>query len=410
MRTFAFAAAAVAVASGEVFFQESFEDGWEDRWVKSEWKDAKEIGAWETTEGKFFGKEGDKALKTTEDARFYGLSAKMGKSVDNKGKDLVIQYSVKNEQDIDCGGAYIKLLPDTDQKQFGGDSEYALMFGPDICGYTKKTHAIVTYDGKEGKPTNYLHKTDIKTESDKYTHLYTMVIKPDNTYEVQIDGEKVQGGNIAENYDVYHPEKINDPDQSKPKDWVDEKKIPDPEDKKPEGYDDIPKQIPDPEAKKPDDWDDEDDGEWEAPQIDNPEFKGEWTQKQIDNPDYKGEWEHPQIANPEYKPDDNLYNFCKKGCSTVGFELWQVKAGTLFDDIIVTDSLQEAKEFADKTFYAKRDAEKKMAEKQEEEEKAKKEAEDAAKKAEEDAKKAEEDAKKEEEGGDDEEKEEKKEL
>merc|ERR1719235_2664268 len=397
MKIASFAYCLVA-ASAEIFFQESFEDGWEDRWVKSEWKDAAEIGKWETTEGKFYGKEGDKALKTTEDARFYGLSAKMASTVDNKGKDLVIQYSVKNEQDIDCGGAYIKLLPDVDQSKFGGESEYAIMFGPDICGYTKKTHVIFTYDKKEGKPTNYLHKTDVKTESDKYTHLYTLIVKPDNTYEVQIDGEKVQDGKIADNYDVYHPEKINDPEKSKPKDWVDEKKIPDPEDKKPEGYDDIPKQIPDPEAKKPDDWDDEDDGEWEAPQIDNPEFKGEWA--------------HPQIANPEYFDDEHLHNFCKKGCSHVGFELWQVKSGTLFDDIIITDSVDEAKKFADETFYAKRDAEKKMAEKQEEDEKKKKEEEEAAKKKEKDAKK--EDDKDDKEDGDDdeeeEEEEEKKEL
>jgi calreticulin len=29
------------------------------------------------------------------------------------------------------------------------------------------------------------------------------------------------------------------------------------------------------------------DGEWEPPQIDNPEYKGEWKPKQIDNPAYK---------------------------------------------------------------------------------------------------------------------------
>lgn len=29
------------------------------------------------------------------------------------------------------------------------------------------------------------------------------------------------------------------------------------------------------------------DGEWEPPQIDNPEYKGEWKPKQIDNPNYK---------------------------------------------------------------------------------------------------------------------------
>ena len=85
-----------------------------------------------------------------------------------------------------------------------------------------------------------------------------------------------------------------------------------------QGYDDIPKEIPDPDAKKvqillipsyfygtysivytppmirssadpwfhilqyllqPEDWDDEEDGEWTAPTIPNPEYKGPWKQK-----------------------------------------------------------------------------------------------------------------------------------
>jgi len=31
--------------------------------------------------------------------------------VDNTGKDLVVQFSVKHAQKLDCGGGYIKLLP-----------------------------------------------------------------------------------------------------------------------------------------------------------------------------------------------------------------------------------------------------------------------------------------------------------
>merc|ERR1712146_719538 len=244
------------------------------------------------------------------------------------------------------------------------------MFGPDVCGHTKRTHAILSYDGKskDNKLENFLHKSDIKTETDSgIAHLYTMILNSDNTYEVQIDGKKVQDGKIADNWDMLHPKKIKDPKESKPKDWVDEKKIPDPEDKKPEGYDDIPKQIPDPEASKPDDWDDEDDGEWEAPMIDNPKFKGEWV--------------HPEIDNPDFKDDKELYARCEK-CEYVGFELWQVKSGTIFDDIIVTDSVEEAKKFADETFYAKKDGEKKK--KKEAEEKAKKEAEEDAEEDDED--------------------------
>merc|ERR1712065_102786 len=121
--------------------------------------------------------------------------------------------------------------------------------------------------------------------------------------------------------------------------------IPDPDDKKPEGYDDIPAEIPDPDAKKPDDWDDEEDGEWESPNIDNPEYKGPWSPKMIDN--------------PAYKEDKDLYLRCKD-CTHVGFELWQVKSGTIFDDIIVTDSFKEAKEYAEKTFMKKKGPEKKM--------------------------------------------------
>jgi len=114
----------------------------------------------------------------------------------------------------------------------------------------------------------------------------------------------------------------------------------DPDDKKPDGYDDIPATIVDPEAKKPEDWDDELDGEWEAPTISNPAFKGPWRAKRIDNPAYKGPWVHPQIDNPKYASNDKLYQYNSFGA--VGIEVWQVKAGTIFDNILVTDSVEEA--------------------------------------------------------------------
>merc|ERR1711897_112072 len=80
----------------------------------------------------------------------------------------------------------------------------------------------------------------------------------------------------------------------------------------------------------------------------------------IDNPAYEGRWEHPMIDNPDYEYDDKMYSVCKEECTHIGFELWQVKTGTLFDDIIVTDSLEEAQAFAQETFFKKKDAEKKM--------------------------------------------------
>lgn len=55
-----------------------------------------------------------------------------------------------------------------------------LYIGPDICGPgTKKVHVIFSYKGK-----NLLINKDIRCKDDIYTHLYTLIVKPDNTYQV----------------------------------------------------------------------------------------------------------------------------------------------------------------------------------------------------------------------------------
>ncbi|CEG39712.1 calreticulin precursor [Plasmopara halstedii] len=378
----ALGAVALSMARAETIFRETFDDAdWESRWVASSWKSATEVGKFEQVAGKHYTEEGDKGIKTSEDARFYALSAKFDKPFDNKDKNLYLSYLVQHEQKLDCGGAYIKLLPaDVDQAKFGGESPYSIMFGPDICGNNKKTHAILNYARPGEDAVNMEHKESIRTESDSDAHLYSFVIKNDNTYEVKIDGKMIKEGKLAENWPFQPEKQIKDPSVSKPKDWVDEKTIPDPEDKKPEGWDDIPRTIPDPDAVKPEDWDDDDDGEWEPAAIDNPEYKGEWEPKMIDNPNYKGEWEHPLIDNPDYFEDDSMYNVAKN-IGAIGFELWQVKSGTLFDDILVTDS---EKEFTshEEALFVKIEAMAAKKKQIQDEEKAQQEAEAKAKEAE----------------------------
>merc|ERR1712118_473516 len=116
-------------------------------------------------------------------------------------------------------------------------------------------------------------------------------------------------------------------------------------DKKPDDWTDE-KRIVDEEAKKPDDWDDEEDGEWEAPMKDNPDYKGDWSVKRISNPAYKGFWEAKKIANPKFVDDPSLYSY--EDFSFIGFDLWQVKSGSIFDNIIITDDAAEADKFAEK--------------------------------------------------------------
>ena len=146
--------------------------------------------------------------------------------------------------------------------------------------------------------------------------------------------------------------------------------------------------------KKPEDWDDEMDGEWEPPMIDNPAYKGEWKPKQIKNPNYKGKWVHPEIDNPEYAPDDDLYLI--KDLGAIGFDLWQVKSGTIFDNILITDSVDEAKSHASETFEALRDAEKAKKEEHDEKERKKLEEEEKKRKEEEETKKDDDEAEEEE--------------
>jgi len=354
----------LSIAFATVQYSETFDGDWESRWVKSTSKGS-DAGKWDVSAGKFYGDaQADKGLQTTQDAKFYQISSALAKDFSNKDKPLILQYSVKHEQTIDCGGGYIKIHPaGLDQATYNGDSEYNIMFGPDICGATKKTHVILNYKGK-----NHLIKKEVRCESDQFTHLYTLIISPDNTYEVLIDGESVAKGSIAEDWDILPPKEIKDPALSKPSDWVDAKKIVDPTEVKPTGWDDIPKEIPDASATKPEDWDDELDGEWERPLIDNPDYKGEWQPKMIDNPEYKGEWVHPLIPNPDYKEEPNLYLY--ESNKFVGFELWQVKSGTIFDNILITDDAAEAATWAEKT-KTTRTEEKKAFEKAEEEAKAK---------------------------------------
>jgi len=312
--------------------------------------------------GKFYGDaERDVGVQTSQDARFYGISAKF-EPFSNEGKDLVVQFTVKHEQNIDCGGGYVKLYPaNLDQSTLHGDSQYYVMFGPDICGQsTRKVHVIFNYNGK-----NLLVKKEIKCKDDELTHLYTLVVRPDNTYVVKIDNEKVESGSLEEDWDFLEPKTIKDPNASKPSDWDDREMIDDETDSKPADWD-KPEYIPDPAASKPDDWDDEMDGEWQPAKINNPEYKGEWKARQINNPSYKGEWVHPEMANPSYRSDANLYRYADIGA--VGFDLWQVKSGTIFDNILVTDDEKYAEQVGAETWGQTKEPESKMQQKLAEEE------------------------------------------
>jgi len=362
--------AVIATVSAKVYFEENFDTDFAGRWTVNPSKN----GKWTWGSGEWFANEQEaKGLITSEGMKFYSIAAPLKEAFSNRDKDLIVQFTAKYEKNeySFCGGGYIKLLPkETDLKNFDGSAPYHIMFGPDRCGYeVSRIHAIFTHDGQ-----NLLKKDEVKLEyndKNEFTHLYTLIVHPDNTYDIQFDGTSKASGSLHDGW-AFPAKTIDDPSDKKPADWVDEAKIVDPNAVKPANWDNQPAQIPDPDATKPEDWNEEDDGEWEAPLIDNPDYKGEWKAPMIDNPAFKGVWKAKQIPNPAYS--DDVYAFDNIGA--VGFELWIVNSGTIFDNILITDSEAEAKAHADKHWKAITEGEK---EAKEAFDKKKKDAEEAAK-------------------------------
>lgn len=131
-------------------FFEQFTSGWESRWKRSSAKkddpkteeDWAYVGEWAVEEPSVFkGIEGDEGLVVKNAAAHHAISAKFPKKIDNKGKTLVVQYEVKPQNSLVCGGAYLKLLQENKklhQEEFSNATPYVIMFGPDKCGATNK--------------------------------------------------------------------------------------------------------------------------------------------------------------------------------------------------------------------------------------------------------------------------------
>ncbi|KAG0246691.1 hypothetical protein BGX31_010560 [Mortierella sp. GBA43] len=395
-------------------FLEQFTQNWSDRWTASEatkkTSSEEEVftynGQWSVEEPTVYpGLKGDLGLVAKTPAAHHAISASLPEIIDSKDKTLVVQYEVKAQQGLECGGAYIKLLTDSPEgikfKEFSDRTPYTIMFGPDKCGGTNKVHFIFRHKNPVTGEYEEKHLQSAPlAKLGSTTNLYTLVVNPDQTFEVKINNESVSSGSLLENFQppVNPPKEIDDPKDVKPANWVEEAKIVDPKATKPDDWDeDAPARIldekatkpsdwlddeepetPDPESIKPDDWDDEEDGDWIAPSVPNPKcqnngcgkwtrpfianpaYKGKWSAPLIDNPEYKGEWAPRKIPNPGFFEDLHPSNFDKIGA--VGFEIWTMQKDILFDNIYIGHSAEDAQKFAAETWEIKSASEKKQEE------------------------------------------------
>lgn len=74
------------------------------------------VGQWSVEEPSVFpGLSNDAGLVLKTKAAHHAISAQFDTPLDPKGKTLVAQYEVKLQKGLDCGGAYLKLLTDSDE-------------------------------------------------------------------------------------------------------------------------------------------------------------------------------------------------------------------------------------------------------------------------------------------------------
>lgn len=382
----------------DAIFYESFDELFEGRWVVSEKDDYKGVWKHSKSEG-----HDDYGLLVSEKARKYAIVKELDEPVKLKDGTVILQFETRLQNGLECGGAYLKYLRPQEAgwiaKEFDNESPYSIMFGPDKCGATNKVHFILKHKNpKSGEYVEHHLKFPPTVPSDKLSHVYTAILKPDNELRILIDGEEKKKANflVADDFEpaLIPPKTIPDPDDKKPEDWDERAKIPDPdatkpddwdenapmeiEDEdavKPEGWlDDEPEEIDDPEATKPEDWDDEEDGEWEAPKIDNPKCEaapgcGEWKRPMKRNPAYKGKWHAPLIDNPNYKgiwkpreiPNPNYFDLEKpdfEPIAAVGIEIWTMQDGILFDNVLIANDEKIAESYRETTWKPKFQVEK----------------------------------------------------
>lgn len=149
--------------------------------------------------------ESNHGLQFTQELKHYGISSILKQPIlfNDYKHDFVIQYEIKLEESLECGGTYIKLLRSSyDNKnihevveQLNNETPYSIMFGPDKCGNNNKIHFIIQYQNPITKEWSELHYNEtIPAKIDKFTHLYTLHMKADSSFDIYMDMKLMKSG------------------------------------------------------------------------------------------------------------------------------------------------------------------------------------------------------------------------
>ncbi|CCE65798.1 hypothetical protein TPHA_0N00170 [Tetrapisispora phaffii CBS 4417] len=350
----------------------------------------------------------DTSLTLKDKGEYAMIGHRLDKPIKLDGSNtLVIQYEVKLQDELKCGGAFIKLFPkmmkeDLLNYNLGNiqQKHNQIIFGPDKCipnfnglrfGLNRKNPFTEEYELRQLK-----YPPISKLDNEFKTHLYTLILDSTNQlFEVRIDGKVYTAGNLNDE-ELFSPgfgspKFIYDYESEKPEDWDDRILIPDPSAVKPEDWDEeAPYKIIEPDAQKPEEWDEsiseyisdpnrsepswwneEVDGEWVAPTIKNPSCYtksgcGEWKPKMVKNKNYKGKWNQPMIENENYMGEwipklvenpwyyeDLTPSIFEEEIGTIVFEFFSGSTNMMFDNVYIGESISEAEQIGNSTFLPK---------------------------------------------------------
>ncbi|QHS71385.1 calnexin [Saccharomyces paradoxus] len=403
------------VTLGNDSFWENFQAYSDTKHLNQEWTTSKATneegtkiyGAqWRLSQGRLQGSAWDKAVavRTSNAAAMIGHLLKTPINV-SETDTLVVQYEIKLDNSLTCGGAFIKLV--SGFMNVGALENYVpdgkgveLVFGPDYCA--PETNSVQFAINKVHKITHkpklrYLQETPLSKLTDtSQSHLYTLIIdESTQSFQILIDGKTVMARehiedkknvsfeppitpplmipdvSVAKPHDWDDRIRIADPEVVKPSDWDEEEPlmIPDPKDTEPLEWDSsISEYILDPDAEKPSWWQEPEHGEWIPLMIKNPlctakhgcgqwiprliknpKYKGSWEPTEVINPNYMGEWHSPETENPLYYEERQPLRI-ENEISGVILEFWSGSPNMLISNIYVGKNVTEAQIIGNKTW------------------------------------------------------------
>jgi len=359
----------------DLLYYENFSDPFVlKRWVVT--KHFRNTGKWAVEQSyPLQSRKGERAIVAKTKEKTHSISTVFPSPIYTPNETIVIQYEARAQFLYVCASMKLKVFVDPrfDPADMNNDTARILEFGPERC-YNHNQTVLNMFSGD----VKHTLKDKIPVPVDEIVHLYTLVLRPNNTFEVLIDMKSMYNGSFIESFvpAFIEPELINDPNDIKPNNWVDEmfiidesavkpddwdenepKTIPDPKKKRiPFGWlVDEQTMIPDPNAKKPEEWNEGHLGEWKAPmiknpkcmraigcgpyqppEIPNPKYKGKWTKPLINNPRFIGQWKPKQINNPKYLGPQLPFSI--PPIIGIGFDIWGAHHDIMITNVLISNN------------------------------------------------------------------------